>query len=177
MEIREAQEDMSNAYYGGGPGSLVSGLVWVISGVIAMFISMQASVLTFFFGGTLIFPISMLISKLLNRSGKHKPDNPLAILALESTILLFVGFFIAFLLLGDRPEWFYSIMCLIIGGRYLLFNTLYGKRIYWFFGALLLLAGCLSFFFDIPIYFMAITGGLIEIVFSIFILIVEKRKK
>lgn len=37
MNLKEAQFDMRQAYCGGGPGVLASGIVWVISGLIAIF--------------------------------------------------------------------------------------------------------------------------------------------
>lgn len=73
-----------------------------------------------------IHPLAMLLSKALGRPGKHRADNPLAALALESTFLLFIGLFIAFVVAQVRGDWFYPIMLLIIGGRYLVFATLYG---------------------------------------------------
>ena len=36
MNIADAQADMRQAYYGGVTGALVSGMIWLISGVIAL---------------------------------------------------------------------------------------------------------------------------------------------
>lgn len=61
-------------------------------------------------------PSRDLLSKLLKRSGQRKKENPLSALALESTLLLFFGLFIAYSVLYIRPNWFFPIMMLIIGG-------------------------------------------------------------
>ena len=174
MKFETAQEDMRTSYFGGGPGALTSGVIWVAAGVAALASTTQISILIFFFGGMLIHPIGMILSKALNRSGKHKKENPLSHLALESTFLIFIGLFIAYVTLQIRPNWFFSIMLLIIGGRYLVFSTIYGLRIYWVFGATLILSGIGGFFFNAPFYLMALIGGIIEIIFSIIILFREK---
>ena len=99
MEFKAAQQDMRTGYFGGAPGMLVSGLVWLLAGVVGLLVSQQASVLTLFFGGMAIHPLGSVLAKLLGRSGKHTPGNPLLPLALETTILLFIGLFLAFAML------------------------------------------------------------------------------
>jgi len=175
MNFSEAQEDMRKSYFGGGPGAFASGLVWITSGVTALTSTNQTSVLIFFFGGMFIHPLGILLSKVLNRSGKHKKGNPLSHLALESTFILFIGLFIAFLTLQIRPNWFFPIMILIIGGRYLMFSSIYGMRIYWALGAALVLAGIGGFIFNTPFYLIGLIGGIIEILFSLIILYLEKK--
>lgn len=175
MDFSEAQKDMRNSYFGGGPGAFASGLVWIISGIAALISTYQTSVLIFFFGGISIHPLGILLSKVLNRSGKHKKGNPLSNLALESTFMLFIGLFIAFLTLQIRPNWFFSIMVLIIGGRYLLFSSIYGMRIYWALGAALVLAGIGGFIFNTPFYLIGLIGGIIEVLFSFVIIYLEKK--
>jgi len=97
----------------------------MITGLVAYYSTEQISILVFFFGGMLIFPFSILISKVLKRSGKHDSKNPLSRLALESTALLFIGLFIAYVVNSKEPLWFYTIMLMTIGGRYLIFQSLF----------------------------------------------------
>jgi len=175
MTFIEAQEDMRKSYFGGGPGAFASGIVWLTAGITALVSTKQIGVLVFFFGGMLIHPIGIMLSKALNRSGKHKTGNPLSYLALESTFMLFIGLLIAYLALQVRPNWFFPIMILIIGGRYLVFSTVYGMRIYWAFGATLILSGIGGFLFNTPFHLIALIGGVIEILFSFIILYLEKR--
>lgn len=176
MNFIEAQKDMRTSYYGGGPGAFASGIIWIIAGVTALISSREISVMIFFFGGMLIHPIGILLSKLLGRSGKHKKENPLSVLALESTFLLFIGLFIAFFTVQIRPDWFFSIMILIIGGRYLIFSSIYGMRIYWSFGAILILAGIIGFMTP-SFYAIGLIGGIIEVLFSFIIMYLEKKRK
>jgi len=176
MKFIEAQKDMRNAYFGGGPGAFASGIVWLTAGIVALMSTQQTSVLVFFFGGMLIHPLGILFSKALKRSGKHTKENPLSNLALESTFLLFIGLFIAFMTLKTQPNWFFSIMVLIIGGRYLLFSSMYGMRMYWIFGSTLILSGVTGFMFNAPFHLIALIGGSIEILFSFIIIYLEKKK-
>lgn len=170
MNINEAQQDMKLAYIGGGTGVLVSGLVWMIAALVAVFISPKASILTLFFGGMFIFPLSVVLDKLLGRSGKHNSDNPLSSLALESTVLLFVGLFLAFCISQIKLDWFYSVMLMIIGARYLVFQTLYGMKIYWVIGGLLILAGGACIVLNQPFVYAAFIGAAIELIFGFIII-------
>ena len=124
MQFAQAQKDINDAYAGGSTGVFVSGLVWLLAGIAGLFFSPQVSILTLFFGGMGIFPIGVLLAKALKRSGKHQAENPLGKLALESTAILFVGLFLAFCVAQIHLDWFYPIMLLAIGVRYLVFNTL-----------------------------------------------------
>lgn len=176
MNFAAAQKDMRQAYFNGGTGVLVSGLVWSVAGVVALFYSNQTSMLTLFFGGMLIHPLGLLMAKLLNRSGKHQADNPLAKLALESTVILFVGLFLAFVVARVQVDWFYPIMLLTIGVRYLLFNTLYGAKIYWLLGMVLMVSGALCIVLQADFMLGAFIGGVTEIIFAVIILVQAKNR-
>ncbi len=170
MQFEEAQRDMNYAYFGGASGVMVSGLVWCIAGVVALMYANLTSMLTLFFGGMLIHPLGVLLDKVLKRPGSHNPQNPLGKLALESTVILFVGLFLAFSVAKLQVEWFYPIMLMTIGVRYLLFNTLYGIRTYWLLGIILMMSGVLCILLDLSFVSGAFIGGGIEILFSLIIL-------
>ena len=169
MKFEDAQDDMRSSYFGGATGVIVSGLIWCIAGLVTLLYSMQASMWTLFFGGMFIHPFAILLSKFLNRSGSHAADNPLGKLALESTIILFVGLFLAFFVAKLQVEWFYPIMLMTIGSRYLVFNTLYGMKLYWALGVLLILSGVLCILLNVSFVIGAFLGGVIEIIFALFI--------
>jgi hypothetical protein len=170
MKFEEAQKDMNFSYFGGGTGVFASGLVWCLAATVGLLHSNQSSMLTLFFAGMFIHPIGMLLSKLLKRPGSHNPENPLGKLALESTIIIFVGLFLAFHIAKFQVEWFYPVMLMAIGVRYLVFNTLYGAKIYWLLGAVLILSGMLCMIFSADFVLGALIGGLVEIVLSLVIL-------
>jgi hypothetical protein len=166
MNFKDAQQDMRQSYVGGAPGVIISGQVWLMAAIVALLSTEQMSVLSLFLGGMLIHPLGIVVSKVLKRSGKHQKQNPLASLALESTFILFFGLFIAFAVFQIRSNWFFPILLLIIGGRYLLFSTIYGMRIYWLFGMSLALAAIGSLYLDLSFHTEAFLGGGIEILFA-----------
>ena len=170
MNISAAQEDMRRGEVFGAPGVLVSGLVWISAGLVAWFHSFELSILALFFGGMVIFPVSTILSKRINPSYALQKTNPFVKLALEGTIFLFVGLLIAFTFSKSHPNLFYPIMLLTIGARYLTFQTLYGLKTYWVLGGTLLAIGCgyILWFSPTP-SLAALSGGLIEIVFSVYL--------
>jgi len=86
MDIAAAQKDMREAYFNGSTGALVSGLVWLMAGILAFYTDQKTALIVFLVGGMMIFPVSVVLDKLLGRSGKHDPKNPLGQLALETTV-------------------------------------------------------------------------------------------
>lgn len=170
MDIREAQKDMRDAYLGGGSGVLISGIVWMAAGILAVYSSKQISIIVFFLGGMLIHPIGILVSKLYNRRGKHIKKNPLGKLAMESTVILFMGLFLVYSLFETLPNWFFPIMLMIIGSRYLTFQTIYGLKIYWILGLILIVSGMICLISNQLLHISGITGGIIELIFSVLII-------
>ncbi|WP_394130516.1 DUF7010 family protein [Shewanella maritima] len=175
MTLQQAQQNMDHAYLGGGPGVLVSGLVWGIAAIVAAVSTPFTSMLTLFFGGMLIHPLGMVLAKVFKRSGMHQPDNPLAKLAFESTVILFVGLFIAFYVANINISLFYPIMLLTIGVRYLTFQTLYGNRIYWLLGAVLMAGGVACMVMQAPFITGVVLGSVTEIVFGLLIIVKAKQ--
>ncbi|MGH1471216.1 MAG: DUF7010 family protein [Cellvibrionaceae bacterium] len=161
-----AQKDMCRAYYDGAPGVFVSGVVWLLSGIIASIVSFQTGMLSLFFGGMIIYPVSIVFCKLLGRSGKAHKGNFLATLAVQSTFPLVILFPLAYLVSLVNLEWFFPAMLLIIGCRYLLFVTIYGLNVYWIFGFLLILSGFILALYKMNFVIGAFSGGVIEVLFA-----------
>ena len=175
MHFKELQRDMRIAHLGGGTGIFISGMVWIISGICGIYFSKETSILIFFLGGMLIYPSSVIFSMFLKRTGKHHKNNPLATLAIESTVILFVGVFLAYSVFHLQKLWFYPVMLMTIGIRYFVFQTIYGMKFYWILGLFLIIAGVLCIIITQAFYFGAITGGIIELLFGIFVIVKEKK--
>jgi hypothetical protein len=164
--VTEAQADMRHAYYGGATGIAVSAVAWLAAAAVAWMVSPKAAMAALFIGGMFIHPGAVLLSKLLGRPGKHAQGNPLAGLAIESTVWLLLAIAVAFIASFLRIEWFFIAMLLTIGGRYFTFATLYGLRIYWACGAALALAAFGLAALNASTAVITFTGGLIELLFS-----------
>lgn len=167
--IYSAQSNMQQGYADGSLGVLVSGTVWLVSALVAYYISVHTAIWTLFFGGMIIFPLGLLLCKILGIPGKHSKLNPLGNLAMEGTFYMLMCIPMALLLSQQDPAWFFQGMLLIIGGRYLTFTTLYGKKAYWVLGGLLGMAAFVLFSLGVGSAVSALVGSTIEISFGTFL--------
>ena len=166
---------MRKAYANGSVGIIVSGLVWLLSAIVAYQFSAQQGVWTLVIGGMFIFPLSVLLSKAIGLSGTHIKGNPLGNLAMEGTIFMLMCIPLALGLSWQHKEWFFQGMLLIIGGRYLTFASIYGTRLFWILGAILGTAAYLLFTVKAQPFISALTGSVIEISFGLFMFIRFRR--
>jgi hypothetical protein len=175
VSVSEAQVDMRRGYCSGGAGILASALAWSVAAGVAVASSAQNAVLALLIGGMLNHPHSVLICKLLGARGVHAKGNPLAQLAGASTFWLIFCLPLAYALSLQTPNWFFPAMLLIIGGRYLVFATLYGMRLYWVLGLALAAAGVALGQMEAPAHLAAITGATLEAAFAMIFLVSHRR--
>ncbi len=88
---------------------------------------------------------------------------------------MLAGIAIAFGISALRIEWFFPAMLLVIGGRYLTFQTVYGLSLYWILGVALCAAGIALALLRAPVAVSALAGGLIEVVFATVVYLRAKR--
>jgi hypothetical protein len=175
MSVTDAQSDMRRGYYSGAAGILASALVWFTAAGVAALISSQKGIWTLLIGGMLIHPIGLLICKLLGSSGAHTKGNPFGLLAGASTFWLVFCLPIAYLLSTQQPGLFFPAMLLIIGGRYLVFATIYGMRLYWALGLVLAASGFVLAPLNAAASVSALTGAVTETIFAIACLVQHRR--
>lgn len=175
MSISQAQTDMRQGYCSGADGILASALAWSVASGVAVAYSPQKAVIALLVGGMLIHPVGVLFGKLLGGRGTHAKGNPLALLAGASTFWLIFCLPLAYAISLQEPRWFFPAMLLVIGGRYLVFATLYGMRLYWALGLTLAAAGYALGFLAAPVHVGAIAGAAIEVVFAVIFLIRHRR--
>jgi len=174
--FKKAQTDMCKGYANGLTGIIVSGLIWLISATISYQYSARQAVWILLIGGMFIYPVGVLLSKVIGLSGTHTKGNPLGNLAMEGTIFMLMCFPLAYGLSLQHTEWFFQGMLLIIGGRYLTFASIYGLRLYWILGAVLGVASYMLFSFKVQSSGSLLTGSLIEISFGLFMLLYFRRE-
>ena len=163
----DAQRDMRYAYFNGAVGAVASATAWLASALVATLVSSTGGIVSLIIGGMLIFPASVMVCRFAGRPGKHSEGNPLAPLAIEGTIWMLLSILIAVGVAFYRVEWFFPAMLLVIGGRYFSFATLYGLRIYWFFGTTLATAGIVLAALEAPVAACAFAGTVIEYAFGV----------
>jgi hypothetical protein len=175
MSVSDAQSDMRNGYCSGAAGVLASALAWSVATGVAMFGSTQQAIWALLIGGALIHPMAVLLCKLLGARGAHASDNPLGQLAGSSTVWLILCLPLAYGLGLQNPAWFFAAMLLVIGGRYTVFATLYGLRLYWVLGLALAAAGFALTALNVEARFIALTGAAVELVFAGVLIAVHRR--
>lgn len=165
--VLQAQSDMRRAYYSGAPGILASALAWsAATGVLALG-SPQHGIWALLIGGMLIHPVGLLVCRLLGAPAAHARDNPLGRLAGASTFWLIFSLPLAYGLGLQHTAWFFAAMLLTIGGRYLVFGTVYGMRLYGALGLALAGAGCALGWLAAPAVAFAAAGAAIELAFAV----------
>jgi hypothetical protein len=178
VTVADAQADLRRAYVGGGPGALVSGLLWLAAAWVEANHGVRAAFITLFFGGMLIYPLGLAASRLLFRRAAESPDNPMGPVALESTIAMIGCLLAAWLILPLKPDLVFPIAAIAVGTHYFVFKTAYGDRTYWLLAALITAVGLVDIF-DMA----TLPGGLIlavgaiEMLFALVLIAREMRTK
>lgn len=175
LDLAAAQADMRRAYYGGAAGMAASAAAWLAAAMVATRGNADAAIWTLLVAGMFIHPAGMLVARLAGRQGAHAKGNPLAGLAGASTFWLVFSLPLAYAASRLHVAWFFPAMLLVIGGRYLTFDTLFGNRTYWLCGLALAAAGILLGRALAPPAIAAFAGGAIEAAFAIAIAWRERR--
>jgi hypothetical protein len=146
MEIQTAQAELRSAYLLGGPGAVVSGIVWLLAGLAASFHGVAIGFAVLFFGGMLIFPISAALVRFLFRRPAVTPGNPGGTTVVETVFPMIAGLLAAWLILPHRPEFVFPLAAIAVGAHYFGFRTAYGAWIYWVLGAVMCAVGLVAIF-------------------------------
>lgn len=166
LTLPQLQAQMRAGYGSGWTGIAASALAWAMAAGIAWQGSAQHAIWALLAGGALIFPASVVLGKLLGLPCTHPKGNALGSLAGASTFWLIFCLPIAWLLGQQQPAWFFAAMLLVIGGRYLVFASIYGMALYWALGLILAAAGFGLTALSMPAAVIASAGAAIELVFA-----------
>jgi hypothetical protein len=143
MTIVDAQQEVRSRFRGGFYGQLVSGLLWLLSAGLAVWGSPHAAIACLVVGGFFIFPATEL---LVRASGGRKPmsaDNSLWGLGMQVAFVLPPSMFLLLPVTEYRLTLFYPALMILLGAHYLPFVFMYGMRMFWALGALLVGGGVL----------------------------------
>lgn len=172
MTLEEAQRDIRRAYAGGGPGAIISGLVWLAAAAVVGTSGVKAGFLALFLGGMLIFPLGLLVSRSLLRLPKEAPDNHLGRTALESTMAMIGLFFAAWLFVDVEPDFVFPLAAIAVDLHYFAFRTVYGDVTYWLLGGAITVAGFAGIYgLLLSPASVAITVAAIKVVFGIVLML------
>ncbi len=165
MQLNEAQTDLRRAYVDGGPGTVISGLVWLVAAMAQARAGVGTGFAVLFFGGMLIFPLSLVVNRALLGRPAESPENPFGRLVLESTVAMIGGLFAAWLFLRHDPALVMPLAALAVGAHYFAFRTAYGLSVFWGLGAVIV-AMSLAAVYGLPPLAgsLVVAVGLVEVV-------------
>ena len=150
MEIAAAQLELRRTYLRGGPGAVVSGIVWLVSGTVATANGVPLGFAVLFFGGMLIFPVASLIVRSIFRREKLSQGNPGGLTVIETIFPMLGGLLAAWLLIPYRPDLAFPICAIAVGAHYFGFRTAYGDWTNWILGGTMCAVGIAAIFYGLP---------------------------
>ncbi|WP_271438589.1 DUF7010 family protein [Pontixanthobacter luteolus] len=170
MQISEAQSDLSRAYTGGGPGVIISGLIWTAAWLAETRAGIATGFGVLFFGGMLIYPAALLVNRVFLKRAKELAGNPGGPLVMESTIAMIAGLFAAWLFLKYDPALVMPLSAIMVGTHYFAFRTAYGDKLFWLLAALVTVAGFAGIYSFVPLPGgVTLTVAIIEVLFGVFL--------
>jgi hypothetical protein len=134
MDIKSAQAENRRSFVGGGPGVVVSGLVWLAAAVTLQQAGVKPGFAALFFGGMLIAPVSTAVVRAIFRRAAPARENALAAIGFETVFSLIASLLAAWLLMASAPDFVFPVAAMAIGARYFTFATLYGSKLYYALG-------------------------------------------
>lgn len=141
MQITEAQRDVREVYRGGAAGTAVSGAVWLLAAAVGQWVGIWPAVAVLWVAGTLIFPLSTLVLRLLGGPAGLPAGHPMTGLATQVALIMPVGIALAALVALERPEWFFPFTAAVVGAHYLPFVFVYDMPEYAVLAAVLVVSG------------------------------------
>jgi hypothetical protein len=143
VTISDAQREVRTRYVGGYYGQLVSGVLWLLSASFAVWVGPRAAISTLVIGGFLIFPLTELLLRISGEKARLSPDNTLRNLGMQVAFVLPLSMPLLIAVSLYRLNWFYPGLMILLGAHYLPFVFLYGMRMFWALGSLLVGGGLL----------------------------------
>lgn len=150
MTVADMQADARRAFVGGGPGALVSGLAWLAAALALQLAGLRTAYAVLFFGGFLIYPLSTVLERAVFRRAPAANSNTLVRLGTETLPAMLGVLAVGWLLLDAAPQLVFPLAAIAVGGRYLVFRTVYGDSLFYALGGALLAVGALSLWMGLP---------------------------
>ncbi len=121
MQITAAQREVRTVFRGGLMGQLVSGLLWLASGLAASLSTPRTAILVLVAGGFFIFPLTTLGLRLLGGPHRRSPANPLAGLGMQVAFVLPLCLPVVGAAALRHLAWFYPAFMVVLGAHHLPF--------------------------------------------------------
>jgi hypothetical protein len=119
-----------SVYLGGFAGQLVSGTLWLSSAAVATWGTPRRAMALLVVGGFFIYPLTVLVLRVLGQRAALSAENPLRGLAMQVAFTVPLGLPLVLAAALHRAEWFYPAFMILVGAHYLPFVFLYGMRMF-----------------------------------------------
>jgi hypothetical protein len=143
MQIADAQRDVRTSYLGGFAGQLVSALIWGASAALGTWSTHRAAILSLVVGGVFIYPLTLLVLRLMGRPVSLPRGFPTNSLARQIAFTVPLNLPLVGAATLYHVNWFYPAVMIVLGTHYLPFTFLYGMRQFLALGAALITGGLL----------------------------------
>ncbi len=150
MDITAAQAELRASYMNGGPGAVVSGLIWLAAAVCTTMWGIPTGFAVLFFGGMGIFPLGTVVVRVFFGRESPSPKNPGGRTVIETVFPMLGGFLAAWILLPYRPDLVFPLAAIAVGAHYFGFRTAYGSTLYWGLAAAICGVGLGTVFVGVP---------------------------
>lgn len=166
MNICDAQQEIRFRFHGGFYGQLVSGVLWLLSGFLAVTVGVNSAIIALVFGGFVIFPATESLVRLSGRK-KLSENNTLWCLGIQVAFVLPFSMLLLWPVTLYRTNLFYPAMMILLGSHYIPFVFLYGMRLFAFLAAILIGGGvCIAMFGAHTFSTGAWTTGIVLVLFA-----------
>jgi hypothetical protein len=141
MQISDAQREVRTVFLGGFAGQLVSGLIWLLSAILATWGSPKAAIIALVGGGFFIFPLTQLLLWLMGRPASLPNGHPMNALGMQVAFTLPFNLPLVAAATAHQLNWFYPALMIALGTHYLPFIFMYGMPEFGVLAGLLIAAG------------------------------------
>jgi hypothetical protein len=141
MLVQDAQREVRTVFVGGFWGQLVSSAIWLASAALGFWVSPRAAIFTLVVGGFFIFPITQMLLRLTGGPASLTRGNPLHYLGMQIAFTLPLSMLLLVPVTEFRLNLFYPALMILLGAHYLPFTFLYGMRMFFPLGVILVCSG------------------------------------
>lgn len=143
-ELARAQADVRRIYSGGWGGPAVSAVVWLAAAVTAERAGVETGATVLFLAGALlIFPVNLLLNRMLSGQADLPAGHPLRGLAIQTAGTMAVVLLALWMVSPSVPGAFFPLAMVAVGAHYFPFGHLYGEPVFIVAGAVQCVAGLL----------------------------------
>ncbi len=118
-------KEIRKTYYGAAPHTLCVGLLWITSGIVSKFASINFTVLFFFFACAVNFPLGELLRKAMKMENFLSKENNLPKLFTYLSLTIPLSMPIVYMACKYNINWFFPSFAVLIGAHYLPFVWAY----------------------------------------------------